>query len=204
MGGQGSGRWYRWDRKKTLEECLSIDIRIWSRRDLLHAGTSFSWRWSCGGEETARVMVYARTDAVVLSYRVRPSGEDWRSVDEAVIFTRTACHLGGERLWFRCPHCHRQAAKLYMRRYRFFCRRCCGLPYSSQQETVLDRANRRSFKLRRKLGDDGGIGDMIWKKPKGMHQRTFERYLARIDERDEIASQAFHVAAMRIMGKGWP
>ncbi len=204
MGGQGSGRWYRWDRKTTLEECLSIDIRSWSRQNLLRPGTGFSSQWSYGGEKKSQISVYVRSDAILLSYRVRNGAEDWRSVDEAVAFTCTPCHLGGERVWFCCPHCHRRAAKLYLGGIRFLCRLCRRLPYSSQQETFIDRANRQAFKLRRKLGDDGGIGDIIWNKPKGMHQRTFERYLARIDERDEIASRALHVLAMRVMGKGWP
>jgi hypothetical protein len=39
--------------------------------------------------------------------------------------------------------------------------------------------------LRRKLGADGGIGDYVTK-PKGMHWRTFERAMERIDRAEGI------------------
>jgi len=77
----------------------------------------------------------------------------------------TPCHLGRDRIWFSCPSCSQRAAKLYSASAYFRCGRCCGLPYASQQETVLDRANRKASKLRKKLKDDGGIGDPIWNKP---------------------------------------
>jgi hypothetical protein len=93
-----------------------------------------------------------------------------------------------------------RAAKLYSASAYFRCRKCCRLPYASQQETVLDRANRRAFKLRRRLKDDGGIGDPIWKKPKGMHWRRFERLKAEVEELDEIASFAFILRANKIIG----
>jgi hypothetical protein len=75
---------------------------------------------------------------------------------------------------------------------------------ASQQETVLDRANRKASKLRKKLKDNGGIGDPIWNKPKGMHWRTFERLKAKVEEQDEIASFAFVCRASRIIGWTWP
>ena len=56
---------------------------------------------------------------------------------------------------------------------------------------MLDRASRKARKLRRKLGDDGGLGDPIWKKPRGMHWRTFEALKANIKRQDEIANFAF-------------
>ncbi len=83
-------------------------------------------------------------------------------------------------------------------------RREKGFPYASQQETVLDRANRKAFKLRRRLKDDGGIGDCIWKKPKGMHWRTFERLKAQLEEQDEIATFAFVARASKMIGWNWP
>ena len=42
-----------------------------------------------------------------------------------------------------------------------------------------------AFALRRKLGADGGIGDYVTK-PKGMHWRTFERVMERIDRAEGI------------------
>ena len=38
----------------------------------------------------------------------------------------------------------------------------------------------KPYRLRRKLGSDGMIGGRI-RKPKGMHRRTFERLIAKIE-----------------------
>ncbi len=42
-----------------------------------------------------------------------------------------------------------------------------------------------SFALRRKLGDKGAVGDYILK-PKGMHWRTFDRAMERINRAENI------------------
>ncbi len=202
MGGRGSGRLFRWDTKTVLEECRAIDIRDWKRRGLLRDGTGFSWQWWQDGVQKADIMVWTAADRVMLSYRYRRNGGEWRDVDEVVPLLTTHCHLGGERIWFCCPGCSRRAARLWSASAYFRCRDCCGLPYASQQETVLERANRKAHKLRRKLNDDGGIGDLIWKKPKGMHWRTFEALRAKVEMQDEIANSAFVCRAMKFFG--WP
>jgi len=43
----------------------------------------------------------------------------------------------------------------------------------------------RAFALRGKIGGQGGIGDYILK-PKGMHWRTFERAMERVNGAEEI------------------
>jgi hypothetical protein len=58
----------------------------------------------------------------------------------------------------------------------------------SQRETPRDRALSGAFALRRKLGADGGIGDYVTK-PKGMHWRTFERAVERIDRAEGIVAR---------------
>jgi hypothetical protein len=56
------------------------------------------------------------------------------------------------------------------------------LAYPSQQETDYDRAARRANKIRERLGWKQGIlNPKGWKKPKGMHWRTFERLNAEHD-----------------------
>jgi hypothetical protein len=69
--------------------------------------------------------------------------------------------------------------------YTFACRKTCRLAYRSQRETPRDRALSGAFALRRKLGADGGIGDYVTK-PRGMHWRTFERAMERIDRAEGI------------------
>ena len=57
MGGRGSGRIFRWDKKTSLEECRFIDVRDWKRRGLLANGSGFSWYWMRDGERVADIRV---------------------------------------------------------------------------------------------------------------------------------------------------
>lgn len=200
MGGRGSGRIFHWDKKTSLEECRSIDVRDWKRRALLADGSSFSWAWWMDGKKTADIRVFVLAEQVTLSYRYRRNGGKWQDIDDRITLVTTPCHFGRERTWFSCPSCLRRAAKLYSASAYFRCRRCCGLPYASQQETILDRANRKAFKLRKRLGDGGCIGDPIWTKPKGMHWRTYEKLKAKVEQQDEIANFAFVCRVSTIMG----
>jgi hypothetical protein len=202
MGGPGSGRIFHWDTKTVLEECRFVDVRDWKRRGLLGGYGGFSWSWSQDGTVKASIYVWTGSDRVRLVYAFRRNGGARQDVDEIILLTSTPCHMGGERLWFLCPGCGRRAAKLYGYSPHFLCRSCCQLSYASQQETVLDRANRKARKLRRKLGDEDSIGDCIWEKPKGMHWRTFEALRAKVEKQDEIANSAFAWRAMKLIG--WP
>lgn len=42
MGGIGSGNWYRWDKRTTIEETKRIDIRYMRQQGLLKPGWSGS------------------------------------------------------------------------------------------------------------------------------------------------------------------
>jgi hypothetical protein len=46
MGGVGSGSWYRFDKKTTVDECRSLDVRRLHRQGLLKPGRVFAWSWS--------------------------------------------------------------------------------------------------------------------------------------------------------------
>jgi hypothetical protein len=64
----------------------------------------------------------------------------------------------------------------------FVCRHCHNLAYSSQREPEYERLARRAEKIRKKLGREAGIlNGRGWRKPKGMHQKTFARLLAEYD-----------------------
>jgi hypothetical protein len=84
-------------------------------------------------------------------------------------------------------------AKLYLPNgaFTFASRQAYRLAYACQREPTHDRALRRAFKLRAKLGADGGIGDYILK-PKWMRWRTYERAMARIDKVEEVVDA--HIA----------
>jgi hypothetical protein len=72
-------------------------------------------------------------------------------------------------------------AKLYLPNgaFTFASRQAYWLAYRSQRETPHDRALRRAFKLRDRLGGQGGIGDYI-AKPKWMRWPTYDRKLEKI------------------------
>jgi hypothetical protein len=112
-------------------------------------------------------------------------------VQQRVRLDYSACHFGGRRVWLVCPGCCGWAARLFFARSAFVCRRCCGFPYASQQESIRDRANRKARKIRNKLGASPVVGDPIYEKPKGMHWATFERLKAQAEDADDMANAHF-------------
>jgi hypothetical protein len=108
MGGIGSGDWYTFNKKTTVEECRSLDVRRLHREGLLKPGRLFSWSWSRAGREVASIGALVEghdgPERVVLLFRRRsgPSAE-WEDVREPVELAWTLCNFGGERPWFICP-----------------------------------------------------------------------------------------------------
>jgi len=173
VGGIGSGSWYRWDTKTTTEEVKRIDIRVMKKNGWLVPGWWRTMSWTCGGEPSGDIKYQVDHDGLDLSYRSRSAGEDWQSVKERILFNRTPCSYGGERLWFLCPHCGRRVAILYGVDARFLCRHCYDLPYASQMKGRLDQLIDQKHKLGNRIFEDyDGYG---WRRRKGMHQKTFDR-----------------------------
>jgi hypothetical protein len=193
MGGPGSGSWYMWDNRTTTEEVHRIDIRYMRQQGFLRPGYDGSLSWSCGDRKTGSVMYRVETDSLVLVYRARVQGGEWKSIEEHVRLDRTHCNYGGERVWFLCPDCDRRVAVLALYGSRFVCRHCHKRPYGSQQEGYMERMQRKARKVRKKLGATNNLTEFIWRKPKGMHQKTFDRL------RQE--EQAANNAAIIEMGK---
>jgi len=189
MGGIGSGRRWHFHANKTIEEFRSLDVRRLQRDGYLKPNLSFGWQWSRNGERVAWINVRTDFDRIVLDYRHRSNGKEWKDESYPVLLQWTLCNFGGKRPWFICPvsGCGRRVAILYGGRI-FACRHCHQLAYPSQRETYDDRAARRADKVREKLGWEPGIlNGRSWTKPKGMHQRTFERLLR---EHDSLISEA--------------
>jgi hypothetical protein len=172
VGGLGSGRY---STHSTLDDFQAIDLRYLRRQKLLSPGYHGSLRWSRGGQETGSIRFSVGTDDITLSYRIRARGAaDWEEFREVVPLLRTTQPLGGERLWFGCPHCSRRCVILYGGR-RFLCRRCVGAPYGSQNEGARDRLLRRAQAIRMRLGGSAATIDPFPPKPKGMHWTTYNR-----------------------------
>jgi hypothetical protein len=150
MGGPGSGQWYRWNTKSTVEGYRSLDMRQWHREGLLRPLLRFVVTWrNQEGEEIASLGVTTLHDGVELSYRYNGDPQQYR-----IPVTWTPCPYGGRRPWFVCPNvsCRRRVAKLYLAGPTFRCRQCYGLIYPSQQEDRAYRSMRRAHKIQQQLG----------------------------------------------------
>ncbi len=103
--------------------------------------------------------------------------------------------FGGRRWWFVCPRTGERVAKLYLPAgaTRFASRKAYRLSYRSQRESSHDRALSQAFRLRSRLGAEGGIGDYV-PKPKGMRWATYGRQMARIAAAEAVCNA--HLAAV--------
>ena len=147
------------------------------------------------------IRVRTETGRVILAYRHRSGGEDWKDESYPVYLDWTACNLGGQRPWFLCPArgCGRRVAILYGGGI-FACRHCYQLAYPSQRETWDDRAAQRADRIRDKLGWEPGILNGNGWKPKRMHWNTFERLTAQHDAFVQI-SLAGMAARLNLLGE---
>lgn len=166
-----------WSAKDTTDDYRRLDVRKLQRDGLLKAWHYVPLKWKrSNGEVVGSIDMHVEDDRVNLKYRTRRPGEEWQDYAYPVVLERTRCHLGGERVWFRCPAngCGRRVAILYGGDV-FACRHCYRLTYESCRESVGDRADRRAWAIREKCGDRwGSLFDPLIR-PKGMHHRTFER-----------------------------
>ena len=60
----------------------------------------------------------------------------------------------------------------------YVCRGCIGVNYQSQLQQPIDRLFSRADAIRQRLGWQSGIAHGIENKPKGMHQRTYDRLVS--------------------------
>ena len=195
MGGYGSGRS---GGRPTVEDGLTLNLNKLIRERTFcpnqERSGSIVWTNSVTGERTAWISYRATLEEehgrVRLTYTsTHPwSGATHRS-DYWIALTTTPQPFGGRRWWFICPKRGDLVAKLYLPpgAFTFASRRAYRLAYRSQRVSPSDRAINRAFKLRRKLGSDGGIGARI-RRPKGMHRRTFAREMAKVEEAETLVN----------------
>ncbi len=127
MGGLGSGRHWL-SKKRTVEQCLRLDINKLIKGDLL--GKPFAEvRWSREGKEIASVSYTLRERESILTL-YPPLAQD-------ISLVTTRLYGGGSRFWFACPNCRRRVGRLHLPHGKnyFLCRRCYNLTYRSCQES---------------------------------------------------------------------
>lgn len=176
MGGLGSGRYYGWSDKTKLEDCLSLNVLEWNRKNLLSQGSVFTLSWSHYHDKFATCKAFVGNNNIFIIHELRDTEYKWHLHKFTIELVWTECNFGGKRPWFICPSifCGKKTPKLYGNGF-FVCRRCRGLAYKSQSESVIDRACRRADKLRTKLKWDLGILNGPEIKPKGMHWRRYNK-----------------------------
>lgn len=188
MGGRGSGSWYRYSKKTYLDECRCLDINRMVKTAAIpeHGWRSGSWIWTDSetGEKKASIGYEANTAAqggayLRLHYTLTDRGE---KVDYKIRLESTQPRYGGKRFWFICPSTGRRVTKLYLPfgGTYFASRHAYRLSYASQSEGAGDRAIRRKWKLQNKVG-----GYDFPHRPKGMHQKTFERLANAVCQAEE-------------------
>jgi hypothetical protein len=202
MGGPGSGRRWRFDAAACTDAYHRIDVRRWQRDGFLTPGRAFNWQWTRNGGTAAWISVRTEADRVVMSYRHRRDGGEWKGEEHPVRLDWTPCTYGGQRVWFLCPvaGCGRRVALLYGGPV-FACRHCHRLAYRCQREAFHERAARRADKIRARLGWAPGILNDAGDKPKGMRWRTFGRL---VGEHEDLAGASLAAMAGRLgLSREW-
>lgn len=189
MGGWGSGRT---GGRPTVEDGLLINLPSMMKRGWVRDCTarSGSLQWSSRGEQFASIGYhYDMTDTsyahLTLNYTRTPPGEQPEKVVQRIGLTTTYPNFGGRRWWLICPYTGERGTKLYKPAGgdRFAGRAAWRLGYHSQRVAERDKPFEKLFKLQRKLGCDQGWEAGL-RRPKGMWDRTYQRYCERYWELD--------------------
>jgi hypothetical protein len=167
---------------------------------------SGSLNWSCGGEHAGSISYTANMEDAADSYlRLtywRGTGDDKEHVEQVVRLVFTEPNYGGRRWWMVCPYSSRRVGKLYLPNGgdRFACREAWRLAYNSQRVAHRDRPFEKLFRLQRKLGCPQGFDSYIWR-PKGMWQRSFDRYVERFERLDAECAAEMALLVLRLGGR---
>ncbi len=139
MGGCNSGRWHAYQKKVTVQECLTLSISdLKSRGVFKHDHCAGSITWSNEASIVFRFDMTESSQGVLkVSYAL---GKE--KVEDSILLENTQPTFGGVRWWLLCPGwdsggrpCRRRVSKLYLPpgKRRFACRSCHHLTYSSSQ-----------------------------------------------------------------------
>lgn len=187
MGVFGSGR--RHDGKAVTSSYLCIDVSHLKHSGVLVPGCHFSLKFESQNSE----IECETEDGQVWFYYAVLEGDIYKDEIYSVPLTYSPGQFGGTRPWFICPYinCDKRVKKLYISQ-RLGCRHCLNLSHQSKNESISDRMARKADKVRAKLGWRLGILYPEESKPKGMHEKTYQRLLQQYRQLRSIA--IMHIA----------
>lgn len=199
MGGYNSGR-----TKYTtyVNELLRLDIGAFNRNGLVQAaaGSKATVTWAAGDNSIGLEKV---AGGVELFYSLTKPDGTKETVRQLTVFQFSPCYLGKPRPWFSCPECGGRVGFLYMHKQRFKCRKCTGLNYRSQGETVEMRMQRNHDKYRAKLDPQATNWCMgeIPDKPKRMRWTTYEKIASKAEAYEQARLAILDVHIAKYLGK---
>lgn len=176
MGGFGSGRWLRLQRKGRVEGRNALDVRLLQRQHCLKEGMLFSLEWVNKNGPKSSIVIHVHSESLLtLIYdSFERCTERRERVRRYVALDWVPCNYGGKRPLFVCPNCGRRMMILYSGPREFLCRKCHNLNYTSTSESDLDRLIRKARKVRRILNVAPDLSKPISGKPVGMHWSRFK------------------------------
>jgi hypothetical protein len=188
MGGRGSGGHNSKGKLRDVQ-CARLDVHELAREGKLKLGTrgwlfGAIWFEVTGGPDARQL---------VLEFPLKSaSGELLDPLQQIICCYWRKAHFGRRYLMFTCPECHRPVRVLYARwaydRIWFFsCRKCAGITYQSTMGHRWDRSARRVDKLRARL--KWGVNGTTPIKPRGMHERTYQRILGMLAYHEVVRKQ---------------
>lgn len=217
MGGMGSGRGFRFiifnrNRKSTCEESKRIDIKYF-RKNMLEPGRHHSFSWTSEKRGSiGNIGIDVGEEEIILIYTtIDPETEEKIDFKYSVELDYTPCNYGGRRIWLRCPVCYKRIALIYMdeRDGYFKCRACANLNYQSSQDnnerfySIDSKIEKIRIRLKLPKSD---IEELLYqayikKKPKGMHNKTYNRLKEKLEKLDQERRETYFYSIARIAKK---
>lgn len=134
------------DRKILVEEGIKLSIFVLRKGGALKHLFTSTYTWKNQSSAQFLVSIVGKSGCIELCYTFKP----YLNFYFKVKLTKTSCHLGNYRWWFRCPNergnriCNERVAMLYLPPGKevFACRHCHNLTYESRNFSGIDKVGR--------------------------------------------------------------
>ena len=188
MGGQGSGGW-NLKYEHTTDDVLRLDLTSLRRKGCFDWPFHCRLTWSINGIVQLDLSALYKERALHLCDATAGKNPDADPYRQRIDFVTRTPTVGGLTMLFKCPCCYKARAHLYLHDPFFICRECAGVTYKSRRESNPIRAFRKWEKLSKKLGSIKMDQWYFAPRPKGMHQKTFDRLKQEISQVEAYIEQ---------------